>query len=61
MNDICKNCKKSLTKHFIRGWNNCPMGYKDSDESDLFSGVNVFSPMDNLDYVEWLAKERNLV
>ena len=61
MIDICKTCKKSLTKHLIQNWNNCPMGYKDSTGADVFSSVNVFWPMDNLDYIEWLAKEKHLV
>jgi hypothetical protein len=37
------------------------MGYKDDDGAEMFSAVNVFYPMDNLDYVEYLAKQKNLV
>jgi hypothetical protein len=61
MIDICKYCEQSLEKHLIRNYNNCPLGRMDSEEIELFSHVNVFYPMDNLDYVEYLAKKRKLL
>ena len=41
-------CKKCGKQHFTWSWR-------------AFFVCNSYKPMDNLDYVEWLAKKRKLV
>lgn len=60
--NICKRCKKSLENHVIAAANGEPFWCLRENEimSPIQAGWN-FIPMDNLDYIEWVAKQKNLV
>lgn len=54
-NKPCRNCYMALDKHaampkYLEAW--C-----DIEHSGKFSS---FEPMDNLDYVEWVAKQKGI-
>jgi len=57
MNKICKHCKKEVDE------NNGAL--KQSERGFYFvcdTNIEMYhEAMDNLDYIEWLAKQKNLV
>jgi len=59
--DICKNCKNSLDTHVQDSYNSPYWCYPDNIKLTLIQVGWRFIQMDNLDYIEHLAKQRHLV
>lgn len=60
--DICKRCKKPFEVHVVNLIFYKP--YWCFSETQIIEPIQAgwsFIPMDNLDYVEWVAKQKNLV
>jgi len=62
----CKHCKQLKNKH--ETWSatgeyaeNAVCPTKDIDEQGRYRKLCFFEPMNNLDYIEYKAKKRNLI
>jgi hypothetical protein len=64
INKICKNCKQLRKKH--ENW--CATGEfaanvvcptKDMDKSGRYLKLSWFTPMDNLEYLEWKDEQKS--